>query len=217
MFARGAGRELATLSRDQRRTVEEMARRYGVSIPHVRKVAALAGELFHQLEPLHRLPPPYGRLLEAAGFLHDIGHFVSDSSHHKHSQYLVANSDMAGFTDDERLLISLLCRYHRKSMPAPRHPAFETLAPDDKRAVLLLTPLLRIADSLDRSHEQRVESMEAVQRDGAVAIGLRSSTDVDLEIWAADRVADHFRQVYNVPVTYTRAAAVRNSEKRTGR
>jgi len=207
LFARGAGRELATLSRDQRRTVEEMARRYGVSIPHVRKVAALARELFHQLEPLHRLAPAYGRLLEATGFLHDVGHFVSDSSHHKHSQYLVLNSDMPGFTDDERFLIALLCRYHRKSMPAPRHPGFETLAAEDKRAILLLTPLIRIADSLDRSHEQRVESIEALRRDGAVSVTLRSSADLDLEIWAAERVADHFRQVYNMPVTFEKRAA----------
>ncbi|HTP85523.1 MAG TPA: Ppx/GppA phosphatase family protein [Bryobacteraceae bacterium] len=207
LFARGAGRELASLGRDQRRTVEEMARRYGVSIPHVRKVAALAGELFHQLEPLHRLPPPYGRLLEAAGFLHDIGHFVSDSSHHKHSQYLVANSDMPGFTDDERHLIALLCRFHRKSMPSARNPGFETLSPDDRRGVLLLTPLLRIADSLDRSHEQRVEAIETAQRDGGVTINLRAAKDVDLEVWAADRVADQFRQIYNMPVGFTRVRA----------
>ncbi len=217
LFARGAGRELATLSRDQRRTVEEMARRYGVSIPHVRKVAGMARELFHQLEPLHRLAPSYGRLLEAAGFLHDVGHYVSDSSHHKHSQYLVANSDMPGFTDDERVLIALLCRYHRKSMPASRHPGFEILSAEDKRGMLLMTPLLRIADSLDRSHEQRVESMEALERDGAVTVTLRSSSDVDLEMWAADRVADHFRQVYNVPILFVRGAAARTAEKRAAR
>lgn len=217
LFARGAGRELATLSRDQRRAVEDMARRYGVSIPHVRKVAELSSELFHQLEPLHRLPPPYGRLLQAAGFLHDVGHFVSDSSHHKHSQYLVANSDMPGFTDDERGLISLLCRYHRKSMPAARHPIFEALPPESKRAVLLLTPLLRIADSLDRSHEQRVEAIEAVPREGGVVVTIRSSTDVDLESWAAERVADHFRQVYNLPVTFVRATPARAAERRAAR
>jgi len=217
LFARGAGRELATLSREQRRTVEDMARRYGVSIPHVRKVAALATELFHQLEPLHRLAPTYGRLLEAAGLLHDIGHFVSDSSHHKHSQYLVENSDMPGFTDGERHLIAMLCRYHRKSMPAPRHPAYEALSADDKRGVLLMTPLLRLADSLDRSHEQRVEAIEAVPRDGAVLIALRSSADVDLEVWAAERVADQFRQAYNLPVSFLRAPVSRIVEKRAAR
>ena len=217
LFARGAGREQAALSRDQHRTVEEMARRYGVALPHTRKVAALAGELFHQLQPLHRLAPPYGRLLEAAGFLHDIGHFVSDSSHHKHSQYLVANSDMPGFTDDERRLISLLCRFHRKSMPVLRHPGFDTLAAEDKRAIILLTPLLRIADSLDRSHEQRVESLEAVERDGQVVVTLRTSTDVDLESWAAERVADHFRQAYDLPVSFVRASAPRAGERRAAR
>jgi hypothetical protein len=59
--------------------------------------------------------------------------------------------------------------------------------------------------------------MEAVQRDGAVVLGLGSSTDVDLEIWAAERVADHFRQVYNLPVTFVRAPAARAAEKRAGR
>jgi len=107
----------------------------------------------------------------------------------------------------------LLCRYHRKSMPAPRHPAFETLAAEDKRAVLLLTPLLRIADSLDRSHEQRVESIEAVPRDGAVLVALRSTAEVDLEVWAAERVADQFRQVYNLPVSLLRMPVSRTVER----
>jgi exopolyphosphatase/guanosine-5'-triphosphate,3'-diphosphate pyrophosphatase len=94
---------------------------------------------------------------------------------------------------------------------------FDHLSAEDRRAVLLLTPLLRVADSLDRSHEQRVESMEAVPRDGAVVVSLHSSTDVDLETWAAERVADQFRQVYNVPITFVRAAAARYAEKRPGK
>ena len=57
-----------------------------------------------------------GRLLEAASYLHDIGHYVSDTRHHKHSYYLVANSDMPGFTQDEREIIANLCRYHRKAL-----------------------------------------------------------------------------------------------------
>jgi len=124
---------------------------------------------------------------------------------------------MPGFTDDERRLISLLCRFHRKSMPVLRHPGFDTLAAEDKRAIILLTPLLRIADSLDRSHEQRVESLEAVERDGQVVVSLRTSTDVDLESWAAERVADHFRQAYDLPVSFVRASAPRAGERRAAR
>jgi exopolyphosphatase / guanosine-5'-triphosphate,3'-diphosphate pyrophosphatase len=204
LAARGAGRELSMLNRDQRRVVEQMVRRYGTPLAHARKVAELAHRLFESLEPLHRLPPSHGKLLEASGYLHDIGHFVSASSHHKHSHYLVAHSDLPGFTDLERQMIAALCRYHRKAMPAPRHTPFQEFDPDTRRAITLLAPLLRIADSLDRSHEQRVENLRVQLRNGSVTLALETETDTDLETWAVERVADAFREVYQTPLTLTR-------------
>jgi len=101
------GRELSQLDREQRHTVEAMARRCGASLAHARKVAGMAHRLFESLQPLHRLPAGCGRLLEAAAYLHDTGHFVSDTGHHKHAAYLVANSDLPGFTDQERKLVAI--------------------------------------------------------------------------------------------------------------
>lgn len=205
LSARGVGRELARLSRDQRRVVEQMARRYGVPLAHARKVAQIAQQLFEALQPLHRLPPVHGKLLEAAGYLHDIGHYVSDSSHHKHSYYLVAHSDMPGFTDLERQMIAQLCRYHRKSMPTPRHAPFQAFTADARRAITFLAPLLRIADSLDRSHDQRVGDLHVQLRNGSVTLALESRSDTDLEMWAAERVAGAFRETYETALTLTRA------------
>ena len=85
LAARNVGAELSRLSRDQRREVEHMGRRYGVSLEHARQVAGIANALFTALEPLHQLPPACGKLLEAAAYLLDVGHFVSATSHHKHS------------------------------------------------------------------------------------------------------------------------------------
>jgi exopolyphosphatase / guanosine-5'-triphosphate,3'-diphosphate pyrophosphatase len=204
LTARGVGRELSMLNRDQRRAVEQMARRYGVQVTHARKVAELAHRLFESLQALHKLPPALGKLLEAAAYLHDIGHYVSDTAHHKHSYYLVINSDLPGFTDTERQMIALLCRYHRRAMPVSRHSPFQTLDPESRRAILLLTPLLRIADSLDRSHEQRVSDLQVQLRNASVAIALESGRDTDLEMWAAERVADSFRETYQLPLTLTR-------------
>jgi exopolyphosphatase/guanosine-5'-triphosphate,3'-diphosphate pyrophosphatase len=198
--ARGVGRELAQLSRDQRKEVEQMSRRYGVALPHARQVAVLAHALFTDLHPLHMLPPQFGKLLEAAAYLHDAGHFVADSSHHKHSYYVVSNSDMPGFTNRERELIANLCRYHRKSMPAPVHSNWQSLNADDKRAVLLLIPLLRLADNLDVSHESRIKSLSCLIRDGQVLLQAASASDISLEQWAAERAGEAFRQVYNRPV-----------------
>jgi exopolyphosphatase/guanosine-5'-triphosphate,3'-diphosphate pyrophosphatase len=204
LAARGVGRELSMLNRDQRRVVEQMARRYGVQLQHARQVADLARGLFDALQAIHRLPPAMGKLLEAAAYLHDIGHYVSASAHHKHSYYLVAHSDMPGFTDRERQMIALLCRYHRKAMPATRHSPFQTFDSDSRRAITLLTPLLRVADSLDRSHEQRIANVQVQLRNGSVTIALESAADLDLELWAAERVAGAFRETYQIPVTLTR-------------
>jgi exopolyphosphatase/guanosine-5'-triphosphate,3'-diphosphate pyrophosphatase len=205
LATRGVGRERARLSREQRAVVEQMARRYAVAVPHARKVSQLAGVLFDSLQPLHRLPAEMGKLLEAAAYLHDTGHYISDMSHHKHSFYLVANSDMPGFTRSERNLIAMLCRYHRKSMPAANHDAYQTLNTEGRRAVLMLAPLLRIADGLDRSHEQRVDSLDCAIRNDAVVVTLRSGADTDIEQWAGERVADVFREVYERPLVLARA------------
>jgi exopolyphosphatase / guanosine-5'-triphosphate,3'-diphosphate pyrophosphatase len=204
LAARGVGTERAQLSLEQRREVERISLRYGVPRKHSRKVAALARSLFHALQPLHQLPLEFGKLLEAAAYLHDVGHYVSDPSHHKHSYYLVANSDMLGFTSREREMIANLCRYHRKALPAPHHPNHQGLSDEETQAILRLIPLLRIADSLDRSHTQRIQSIECRIHDGQVTIQLVSPDDIDLEQWAAERAGEVFRQVYGQPVVFLR-------------
>jgi exopolyphosphatase/guanosine-5'-triphosphate,3'-diphosphate pyrophosphatase len=209
LAARGVGRELSQLSREQRALVEGMAKRYCVSLKHVRHVACLAHRLFEILQPVHQLPPATGKLLEAAGYLHDIGHFVSNTGHHKHSAYLVANSDMPGFTDKERLTIAALCRFHRKSMPQPRHPQFAELDAESKRVVITLAPLLRLADALDRGHEQRVRNVSSAMRDGTLSLLLEADTDADLEIWAAAESVAAFRESYGITPALVRAKAAR--------
>jgi exopolyphosphatase / guanosine-5'-triphosphate,3'-diphosphate pyrophosphatase len=204
LVLRGVGRELSELDRDQRRVVETMARRYGVSLPHARKVASLANKLFTSLHSLHGLPQYHGKLLEAAAYLHDVGHYVSESRHHKHSHYLVANSDLPGFTNRERELIATLCRFHRKAMPALDHANLYALNGEERRALMMLIPLLRIADNLDRSHAERVETLECSIRDGQVVLKLGSKNDIDLEQWAVERTAEVFRETYGREIVLSR-------------
>jgi exopolyphosphatase/guanosine-5'-triphosphate,3'-diphosphate pyrophosphatase len=193
---RGVGRERARLNRENRALVEQFARRFGVDIRHSRKVAHFARELFESLREVHNLPLEDGRLLEAAAYLRDVGHMISDSSHHKHSQYIVQNSDLAGLTTAERKLVALLCRYHRKSMPTARHPDFQGLSAEQRRSVLFLAPLLRVSDALDRSRDQRVESVSGRIQSSQIILTLHSEKDTGLERWAVESAAAGFAQVY---------------------
>jgi len=207
LAARGVGRELSHLSREQRSVVEAMAKHYAVNLRHARHVACLGHRLFEILQNVHALPPAAGKLLEAAAHLHDIGHYVSGTGHHKHSAYLVANSDLPGFTDKERLTIAALCRFHRKSMPQPRHSLFQSLDAESKRAVVSLEPLLRIADALDRGHAQKVRDINVADKDGTVNLFVQAEADADLEIWAANEAAKTFRDIYAKPISLQRAKA----------
>lgn len=200
LAARRVGAEFSRLDKEQRRMVEGMARRFGVDVRHARKTAELAGTLFDSLKPLHTLPAQAGKLLEAAAYLADIGHYVSDTGHHKHSQYLVANSDFPAFTAEERVIVAHLCRFHRKSMPSTRHVSYQNLSPADQRTVLRLVPLLRLADALDRSHDQRVETLAIELQSSQVVIALRSDVDTNLELWAGGRAGEVFREVYGFPL-----------------
>ena len=196
LAASGAGGELTRMNIDQRREVERISSRFGIAVKDAHLVADYAVDLFAATGGLHQLPAAYGRLLEAACYFCDTGHYINDAAHHKHAYYIVANVDFSGFTDRERALIAALCRYHRKAMPQESHSEFTTLAADDKRALILLIPLLRLADNLDpsRSHEIQLAGCEV--GDSRVVIKLLSAHELDLTEWAASRVSEVFRQVY---------------------
>jgi exopolyphosphatase/guanosine-5'-triphosphate,3'-diphosphate pyrophosphatase len=215
LAARGAGREQSRLTNEQRAMVEGMTERYAVPLRHAQKVARLANELFHDLQSLHQLSAPLGRLLEASAYLHDVGHYVSDTRHHKHSWYLVSNSDMPGFNLTERGIIANLCRYHRKNVPAPEHDSFQSLSVEDRHAVSVLTPLLRLADSLDRGNAQRVRSVECSVNEREVVVSLHAppSAGIELEMWAAARLDTLFRQTYGRKLIVQRAAEVSGASR----
>ena len=92
-------------------------------------------------------------------------------------------------------------------MPVARHSTYQQLAPEWKRTVSYLIPLVRIADSLDRGHEQRVEDLACDLRNGAVVLTIQAKGDTELEQWAAERTGDAFRQVYEKPLVVSRGRA----------
>ena len=210
LAARGVGGELSRLSAEEREVVEAMAIRFAVPMRHARKIAKLANDLFSGFADTHKLPRHCGKLLEAAAYLRDVGHYVSDTRHHKHSYYLVANSDLPGFTRMEREIIANLCRYHRKATPAAEHGNLLQMDTESRHAITLLMPLLRLADALDRSRGQRIRSVECRVRDSdfQLVLNVPAETDIDLELWAAERLGGMFREVYGKPLALARNSSV---------
>lgn len=187
---RRRGRSRRHLGDIRRRSVLRLAEACDPDPAHSSQVAFLAIKLFDELRGLHGLGDLEREILEAAALLANVGMFVSHDMHHKHSYYVIRNSEqLLGFNDREIELIAVVARYHRKGDPRPRHPEFAALDASDKERVPILAGILRLAIGLDRSHEGRVFDANAVvDVDGnevVIEAVPADDTDISLEIFAA--------------------------------
>jgi exopolyphosphatase / guanosine-5'-triphosphate,3'-diphosphate pyrophosphatase len=179
---------------------EALGERFGYEAAHWKQVAMLAQTLFDQLKSLHGMKPHDRTLLAAASILHDIGYAISAESHHKHSLYLILNSELTGFTDLERQIIANVARYHRRAFPKAQHEYFSSLPLEDQGRVWMLGGILRLADAMDRSHESRVKNFKAALRGGKVRLELKSVRRCDHERWAIEHKKDMFEEAFGVTV-----------------
>jgi exopolyphosphatase/guanosine-5'-triphosphate,3'-diphosphate pyrophosphatase len=181
------------------RSVMELGRRCRFDEPHAQHVARLALSLFDQTRELHGLDESDEELLEYTALLHDIGFHISPSGHHRHAQYLIETSDMAGFARDELEIMGLAARYHRKAEPPSsrakksvrrRHKQFCKLSRRARKRVRILAALLRVADALDRTHGRLVRAVRCQVRPKTLELRIEVEGDPELELWAARRKGD---------------------------
>jgi exopolyphosphatase/guanosine-5'-triphosphate,3'-diphosphate pyrophosphatase len=186
----------------RRRSVLNIARRHGGDIEHGAHVARLALELFDQTGGLHKLGGSEREKLEYAGYLHDLGLQAGYTKHHKHTLYLLTNAELAGFDTDEVVELAVISRYHRKSLPSTDHREFAALTKPRRKVISALAALLRIADALDRTHQQRVRRVDVHHMKDRVVMEVEAREDVELEIHAANVKKDLFEKLWERPVEF---------------
>jgi len=151
---------------------------------HSVQVARLALQLHDALGPRLGLDDTERELLEAGGLLANAGLFISHSGHHKHSYYVIRNSEhLMGFTDREIELIALVARYHRKSPPSlDKHGEFAALPEADRAHVRAMAGLLRVAIGMDRNHDGAVDHLNVKDEGDRVTVEMVPHDDADLSL-----------------------------------
>jgi exopolyphosphatase/guanosine-5'-triphosphate,3'-diphosphate pyrophosphatase len=188
-----------------------VCQKYSYDAGHSRQVSQLAVNLFYQLQTLHKLPEKYAGILHAAAMLHDIGLFIADGKHHKHSYYLIKSSGMKSFSKLDLELVANIARYHRKAHPSQKHLGFSQLSPSDQGVVRKLTALLRVADALDFRREARVESVScALSKSRALTMSVTATANIKDELeWAAKK-GRLVQEVFNVQLIMQKAKTNRS-------
>jgi len=184
----------------RRRSVFELAERCNYWPEHASQVARLSLALFEQTRSLHGLTDREREWLEYAALLHDIGVHISYERHHKHSYYLIKNGDLRGFETDEIETIALVARYHRRAKPSKRHDDYSGFRRRRRRTIRDLAAILRLAESLDRSHSQLIAGLELHDRGDDALLQARTTGDAELELWAASRHAGPFERLIGKPL-----------------
>ena len=175
----------------------EIAKKYKVDMKNARLVSRYCGELFRALENEHGLDDRYALILHVAALLHQCGHFISSSSHHKHSMYLILNSDIFGLGSSEIKLTALVARYHRRSLPRPSHDEFAELPREERVIVAKLAAILRLATAL--AHGGGAHITVSVN-DGLVTINSTKGGDLALLEHRLSERDEMFEQTYGMDV-----------------
>ncbi|MFV2068984.1 MAG: HD domain-containing protein, partial [Pirellulales bacterium] len=178
----------------------DLGKKYHVDARHARHVADLAKQFFQELQQEHQLGPRYELLLEIAALLHEIGMFVNMVSHHKHTLYLITNSELFGLNSQDLSLIGLIARYHRRGLPKPSHDKYGTLDREQRIAVAKLSAILRVADALDHSRSQRIQRFACSRENGQLVITVPRVDDLSLEQLALREKGPLFEEIFGTPV-----------------
>lgn len=182
------------------RSALDLGRKFNFDEAHAVHVAQLCSNLFHQLKEDHQLPPRYEVILHVAALLHEIGLFVSNRSYHKHSLYLIRNSELFGLGKKDLLLAAMVARYHRRASPQPTHEGYATLDRDERVAVSKMAAILRIADALDESRSQRIFEIVVQHDSDRLILSIPLVEDLSLETLALKQNGLLFEETFGLSV-----------------
>ncbi|HET7441793.1 MAG TPA: Ppx/GppA phosphatase family protein [Terriglobales bacterium] len=179
-------------------SIKNAIEHYRVDMHHALQVKDAALELFSALRSVHQLPPEYREWLSAAAMLYEVGDYVNRSGRHRHAHYIISNSEILGYTPEQRRIIAAIARYLGSSHPLPDDRAMKALSPLDQEYVRKASLLLRLARALNLGRSGAVEKTRVEVRNGAVHLKLvpRRKMGVDLELWAVQKDRSYFGEVF---------------------
>jgi len=159
-----------------------LCERYRVDIEYIRHVANLSKVLFNKLRSHVGLEKNDLTYLMLAAYLRDLGMFIHNRAHHKHTEYIVSSLNFFGLTDEEMKIVACVARYHRKAPPMARHLLYASLPSKKQILVQKLSSLLRIANSLERTRKRKVKKLSVeISDDHDITLKVKTNSSYALE------------------------------------
>ena len=179
-------------------SLETLVKYYECDEKHVEHVMQLSVQLFKQLRVLHKFSRQYLKVLKIAASLHDCGERLKYYQHARHSWYTILQSSIYGASHREIVLAAFVAGCHnREEVPLVEWMKYKDLVTEeDLDAVKKLGVLLRIAESLDRSHCGVVTGLNCDVLGDSVIMKTEVNGDAALEIRDATAANPEFKRAF---------------------
>ena len=187
---------MTNLSHQVLSAARSLGKKYQYDEGHAERVREVAELLFDSLKGEAGIQDSQRLYLQVAAILHDIGLFLSSRSHHKHSYYLITQSDLFGLRRRELEIIGNIARYHRRALPQQSHASFVALDRDERMVVSKLGAILRVANALDKEHRLKLTDLKIVVEENQVVLLAKNMSDLTMERLALASRSDFFAQVF---------------------
>lgn len=177
--------------------VRALCKRYQVDSKRVEPVQADAVKLFDELQRVHGMPAEFREWLAAAAMMQEAGKFVSHQGHHRHTYYLIANSELFGFSPAQRAIAAAIARYQGKSRPDPMDRPMRVVPLEQHAIVVRAIVLLRLAVALNQDQASEHVRFSTRVYPKRVLLELHTSRGgAELERWSLKKEKAYFREVF---------------------
>jgi exopolyphosphatase/guanosine-5'-triphosphate,3'-diphosphate pyrophosphatase len=189
-------------------SIRAAVQHYHVDMKHALEVRESAMDLFSSLASVHQLPSEYREWLSAASMLYEVGDYVNRNGRHRHAYYIISNSEILGYTPQQRRVIAAIARYLGKSRPLPNDSAMKLVPPEDREYVRKASLVLRLARALNLGRGGSLRSARVRIRNGVVNLNLvaKPRASIDLELWAVEKERGYFREIFGRELSAAAAA-----------
>ena len=189
-------------------SAKEIAERFRCMPSHYNRVLKYSESIFDKLKKIHGLSNAERILLQTAAILHDCGKFVNIKRHYRHSYSIIKGLDIANLNSRDIEIVANLALYHSRICPLLFDRNYNSLSPEDRVIISKLCAILRIADSLERSHEQKFSKIDVKLTDEELIITVESNRNTDLELWSFNSKSKFFEEVFGIKAVFRKKAVL---------
>ncbi len=187
---------------------------YKIDRKHAEHVWNSVYKLYHQLEEMFSINENMDNILKTAALLHDCGICINYENHHKHSFYIILNSPIYGLSHKELIIAASVAALHRKE-DLKILASYQTLLNiDEIQNIRKLGLLLRIAEGLDKRHDQTIYKIECCADNNIFSIRVFSKMDAVNKVNDIKNMQKCFKENFNINLQIEQVNGSHSIEKK---